>query len=333
MTMVEPGMWLHQPLNLIGSLLSPAGSRARLSILIYHRVREAPDALRIGELDREAFDWQVRLLARYFHVLPLSDACRRLSDGTLPARAACITFDDGYADNESIALPILQHYGVSATFFVATEFLDGGRMWNDTVIEWARRLDAEELDLRDFGLGVIRPDGIEARRRLIRGVIGAIKYLEPGQRAERVASLVERAPVTLPDDLMMTSAQVRKLAQAGMEIGGHTHSHPILASLDDAQAKREIETGKDRLEEMIGAPLRLFAYPNGKPSTDYRLRDRDLVQSLGFEAAVTTQWGTADRSGDLFQLPRFTPWHGSPSRYHLALVRNYLWRDRAGIQS
>ena len=316
--------WLHPVFDLAGSVLSPSGGRARLSILIYHRVREAPDALRTGELDRNAFEWHVGLLARHFNVLPLREACRRLTEGTLPSRAACITFDDGYADNESIALPILQRYGVTATFFVATAFLDGGRMWNDTVIEWARRVEADELDLEDFGLGVVRPRDVPSRREIVQGVIRAIKYLEPEARAARVASLVERAPVSLPDNLMMSSTQVRQLADAGMEIGGHTHSHPILASLDDAQARREIEIGKSRLEEIIDAPVRLFAYPNGKPGTDYQRRDRDLVESLGFEAAVSTQWGAAIQGSDPFQLPRFTPWHRSAPRFHLALLRNYM---------
>ena len=321
--MFNPVSWLHPAFDLAGNLLSPAGTRARLSILIYHRVRETVDNLRTGELDRHGFDWQMGLLARHFHVLPLSEACKRLAQGSLPARAACITFDDGYADNESVALPILYRHGLTATFFVATQFLNGGRMWNDTVIEWVRRVNAEELDLSDFGLGVVRPTDIQSRRDMIKGIIAAIKYLEPEARAARVSSLVERAPVSLPTNLMMTTVQLRNLAQAGMEIGGHTHSHPILASLDDVRARREIEAGKGYLEEITGVPVRLFAYPNGKPGTDYRRRDRDLVKSLGFEAAVSTQWGAADRDSDLFQLPRFTPWHGSAHRFHLALLRNY----------
>lgn len=318
--------WLHPLIDLAASTLAPAGKRSRLTILIYHRVRPEPDALRPGECDQQTFRWQMELLSRHYRVLPLHEAWQRLARGTLPARAACITFDDGYADNEAIALPILQHYGLPATFFVATGFLDGGRMWNDTVIEWARNVEADEIDLSDYGLGAVRPNGIESRRKLIADVIGAIKYLEPSARSERVAQLVERVPTALPDDLMMTSAQVKHLAESGMEVGGHTHSHPILASLDTAQARREIVEGKERLEAIVGSRLRLFAYPNGKPGVDYLSRDRDLVQSLGFDAAVSTEWGAADRTSDRFQLPRFTPWHRTPLKFHLALLRNYLWR-------
>ena len=89
-----------------------------------------------------------------FNVIPLLDAVRHSAAGTLPPRAACITFDDGYADNAEVALPILQRHKLHATFFVATGFLNGGRMWNDTIIELVRRAPDGVLDFSAFGLGV-----------------------------------------------------------------------------------------------------------------------------------------------------------------------------------
>ena len=97
------------------AMFSPAGRRAKLSTLIYHRVLPEPDPLRTGDPDAATFRWQMGLLARHFNVLPLPEAARRLQDGTLPARAACVTFDDGYADNFTIALPILREAGIPAT--------------------------------------------------------------------------------------------------------------------------------------------------------------------------------------------------------------------------
>jgi peptidoglycan/xylan/chitin deacetylase (PgdA/CDA1 family) len=109
-----------------------------LSILIYHRVVPEPDPLLPDLVCSEEFDRQLGVLSRWFTVLPLSEAVARLQAGRLPARAACVTFDDGYADNYEVALPLLAARGISATFFVATSFLEGGRMWNDDVIDTAR---------------------------------------------------------------------------------------------------------------------------------------------------------------------------------------------------
>lgn len=114
-------------------------SGAELSILIYHRVLARPDPLFPGEVDRALFERQLRLLKRFYTVLPLSVAVQRLRDGSLPPRAACITFDDGYADNAEHALPLLRQYGLHATFFIATGYLNGGQMWNDRVIDAVRR--------------------------------------------------------------------------------------------------------------------------------------------------------------------------------------------------
>jgi peptidoglycan/xylan/chitin deacetylase (PgdA/CDA1 family) len=129
--------------------LSPGADRARLSILIFHRVLPKADPLFPDEVDAERFDHICAWVRQWFNVLPLPDAARRLREGSLPPRALAITFDDGYADNFDVALPILQRHGLVASFFVATGFIDGGRMWNDTLIESVRRA----------GVDVLRPEG------------------------------------------------------------------------------------------------------------------------------------------------------------------------------
>jgi peptidoglycan/xylan/chitin deacetylase (PgdA/CDA1 family) len=123
---------------------------------------------------------------------------------------------------------------------------------------------------------------------------------------------------------MMTSDQVRSLRRAGMQVGAHTVTHPILARLDEAAARQEISTGKQQLEDLLGERVGLFAYPNGKPGEDYLLQSVDLVRQAGFDAAFTTAWGAATPQTDPFQLPRFTPWDQSRARFGLRLARNLL---------
>jgi peptidoglycan/xylan/chitin deacetylase (PgdA/CDA1 family) len=110
-----------------------------------------------------------------------------------------------------------------------------------------------------------------------------------------------------------------------MGIGAHTRTHPILASLDAAAARDEIATGRSELEAIAGVPVPLFAYPNGKPGTDYTARDVTLVRELGFAAAVTTAPGVATRRADVWQLPRFTPWDRPLWKFGTRLSLN-LWQ-------
>ncbi|WP_421621972.1 polysaccharide deacetylase family protein [Alkalilimnicola ehrlichii] len=308
------------------SLLSPGGARGRLSILIYHRVLPAPDPLLPGEPDAARFQWQMELLARHFNPLPLAEAVRRLRDGTLPPRAACVTFDDGYADNAEVALPILRSVGVPATFFIAVGYLNGGRMFNDTLIETVRRLPEGEVDLTPEGLGRRRVASDSDRIALCKALIGQFKYQPPAVRNRGVEALPERLGITVPDDLMMTSGQLRGLADAGMEIGGHTLTHPILARQSAPEARQEIEAGREALEGMLGQRVRLFAYPNGRPGTDYAPEHVDMVRDCGFEAAVSTAAGAAGPASDPYQLPRFTPWDRTPGRFALRLARNLAGR-------
>ena len=301
--------------------LSPGGPRG-LTVLIYHRVLRERDALFPGEVEQADFERQVRLAGRCFHLMPLLDAVRHARAGTLPARAACITFDDGYADNAEVALPILQRLGAPATFFIATGFLDGGRMWNDTVIELVRRAPGPMFDASVIGLGQHPVATLEQRRSAIGALLGQLKYLPMDERLAQVNRLADSVPYPLADDLMMSSAQVRQLHQAGMGIGAHTVNHPILAALQGEAAQAEIADGKCQLEAIIGSRVPLFAYPNGKPGTDYLAEHVAMVRALGFEGAVSTAWGAATQRDDVFQLPRFTPWDRTPLRFVLRLARN-----------
>jgi len=111
----------------------------RHQTLLFHRVLQQADPLLADDPDRAAFEGLMRYLQRHFNVIPLQEAIELSASDELPRASLSITFDDGYADNVSEALPILQKLALPATFFVATDYLDGGRMWNDTVIETVRR--------------------------------------------------------------------------------------------------------------------------------------------------------------------------------------------------
>jgi peptidoglycan/xylan/chitin deacetylase (PgdA/CDA1 family) len=317
--------WESWPLRAGATLLSRSGSAASLLVLIYHRVLEQPDPLLPEEPDRQRFARQLELLAANFRVLPLREAVARLARGALPARALCITFDDGYANNLSVAAPLLRQFGLPATVFVAPGFLNGGRMFNDTVIETVRRAP-DTLDLRPEGLARLELPTLAARRAAIEQLIPALKYLEPAEREHRALAIAAHAGVTLPTDLMMTDRQVRALHDAGVEIGAHTMSHPILTRVDLQQARSEIVRSKQRLEEITAAPVRCFAYPNGTPVRDYDASHVALARELGFELALSTAWGAATAHSDRYQIPRIAPWDRTAGRYGLRLALGYRRR-------
>jgi peptidoglycan/xylan/chitin deacetylase (PgdA/CDA1 family) len=306
----------------IYNLLSPAGTRASLSVLIFHRVLPAPDPLFPSDPDAGRFETQLSWMKDWFNVLSLPEAVQRLARGVLPERAAAITFDDGYKDNCTIALPILKRLGLPATFFIATGFLNDGRMFNDTIIEALRHASGEEIDLERLGLGRYGIVNMEGRRQAIKAIIGHIKYLAPEQRLQMAEAVAEAAQVKPPSDLMMNHEEVRGLANAGMTIGAHTVSHPILLRVSEREARTEMAESKEQLQEITGGKVTLFAYPNGKPGVDYTAIHVQLARQVGFEAACSTGWGAAHAGCDIFQIPRFTPWDRQRWRYAIRLARN-----------
>ncbi len=309
------------------NLLAPGGSHGKLSVLIYHRVHAAADPMRPGDSHASEFDWQMKLISRVFNVLPLSEATQQLRECRLPPRSLSITFDDGYADNHDVAVKILRQYGLTATFFVTSGYLDGGLMWNDAVIEAMRDAPPGRLELSDLGMNSLELNTLESRRQACGIIITAIKHRNQDERQEIANQVAQRAACNLPTDLMLSSEQVRLMHSAGMEIGAHTLTHPILAKTTPEKAWEEISGGKSALEGIIDDEIRLFAYPNGKPGVDYLPEHVTMVEKAGYSAAVSTQWGVSSPQTGRYELRRFTPWDRGQAMFLLRLLKNYIHAD------
>jgi peptidoglycan/xylan/chitin deacetylase (PgdA/CDA1 family) len=314
---VEAGL-LRLAGNLVAALT--AGNR-RLCILNYHRVLETVDPLVTDEPDVATFRWQMQLLAQCFNVLPLSEALAALDAGTLPARAVCITFDDGYRSTHDLALPILREFGLPASVFVSSGFINSGNMWNDQILETVRSLHQVTLDLSEFGLPSQSLGSVHERKVAIDSLTEHAKYLPPNRRHDLLVKLMTLAGDGMRDELMLTPDMVCNLIRNNVEIGAHTVTHPILALLDDEAARSEIELSKRQLEDITSRPVTLFAYPNGKVGLDFDHRHVAMAQQAGFVAAFTTGFGAATRKHDRFQIPRSRPWDKTPLMFTLRLVR------------
>ncbi len=317
-------MIVEPVLRLATAVVSRGGVSARLSAFIFHRVLAQLDPLLPDEPDSRRFDELLRWIGGQFRVLAPREACERLASGTLPQRAAVITFDDGYRDNHDVALPLLRRHGMQAAFFVATGFLNGGVMFNDRVIEALRGTARTTVDVEWLGLGSVDVAEPADKRAAIDRLLEAVKRLSPKEREDAARRIEDQCGGSARGDLMMIDAQVKALHDAGMEIGGHTRTHPILHILDDVVARREIAAGADDVRAITGDAPQLFAYPNGRTGRDFDDRHPSMVRAAGFRFAFTTQAGVATSATDHYRLPRFTPWDRSALRFQARMLRNLL---------
>lgn len=301
---------------------SPGGDNGKLQIFIFHRVLHEPDPLMPEEPDRERFHRIAKIISSVFQVIPLDEAVELFKEKSLPPRAACITFDDGYLDNYTNALPILKEYGLPFTVFVATDFMDGSMMWNDIVIESIRN-HSGKVSLQEIGLTDFSCDTVEDKYSTINNIISRIKHLPQNERESLVSELVDKTNFE-SFRLMMRPDEVVSMRKEGVTIGAHTCSHPILSLLDNQQAKEEIRRGKEILESLLDESVDFFAYPNGRPEEDYLKRDVEIVKELGFKGAVSTSKRIANVSDSIFELPRFTPWDANISKFILRCIKSAL---------
>jgi peptidoglycan/xylan/chitin deacetylase (PgdA/CDA1 family) len=101
---------------------------------------------------------------------------------------------------------------------------------------------------------------------------------------------------------------LRELARDGVEIGSHTVSHAHLTRLGDAELDGELADAKRRLEDELGRPARLLAYPYGEHDS----RVHDAVRRAGYAAAFAQWPGSSIRNP--YALPRASVYRGESLR-------------------
>ncbi len=320
----------------IRSRLWPIFPKGQGLVLRYHRVTDCRLKPQVPlAVTAEEFEGQLRFLAARCSVMMAGEMAAALAEGKpLPPNAVAITFDDGYEDNCSAALPLLKSNGLKATFFVTAGWIGTQNvMWWDRLHDYVRQaaaMGARPIDYEDLPQPVaaaLAAGGASLERNLAMALRGL--PLSP----EETDAVVERIAGCLGADVAdpapyrpMSWDQVRELHKAGMEIGSHTMLHARLAAVPVERAFTELEQSKQTIGRELGASISLVAYPGGSYNRDVI----DLVQEAGYAAAFTTDSGPVRPGDDPFSLRRIGVWAGgyrgvfggfSPSVFGLQLGR------------
>ena len=272
-------------------------NRNKALILMYHRFTNDENG---AATSARAFERHLQYLTTHYRIVPLSQIADILSQGkSLPPRLAVITIDDGYQDAYEVAFPLLRRYKVPATLFVVTDFIERKTwLWTDKLKFMTPRTSARwlEVSLND---SISRVELSDARsRQLAAAHINSLLKRQPNQYKEQAISKISDSlgvalPDAPPDEFRPLSwPEVCELDRAGIEIGSHTVSHPILTRIDSQRLQYELCESKARLEAVLGRRVDLFCFPNG----DYDRQVVREVESAGYRCAVTTDYGLNDES-------------------------------------
>jgi len=280
------------------------GTPDLLAVLTYHRVDEPSDQLHPGLISAtpRAFEEQVAWLARSYRVVSLADVVQRQAGGpALPRRSVLLTFDDGYRDFADHAWPALLRLGVPATLFVPTAFPgDPGRAfwWDRLHRAMSRPALPESVDTPLGRLELATPAARTAASRRIRTRLKSMPH-------DRAMAAVDEITALLGGDAPRRSVldwdELRALVSAGLEVGAHTRTHPLLDRIPEAELDAEIGGSRLDLERELGHAPVAIAYPNGNHSAEVRA----ATAAAGFTVAFTTRRGTNDlRAVDWLALRR-----------------------------
>lgn len=301
-------------------------SRGKLTILLFHKVPETKHPLMPFEMDLLEFEQTLRMVTKIFNIIPLDAALQSLKAGNLPARAASITFDDGYQGWLSGVVPILERLQLHATFFITTGQLNGKPMWNERLLHAMTHAggDTEDLAFPETSLPPLSFRSHASKMAALHSFEQFLKYQSQESRQVYLSVLDAHTKINSLLAPSMCAEAVRELHKRGFGIGGHGVHHPILTQCTPEQAHDEIAGSKEALEAIVHAKVKFFAYPNGIPERDFNCDHIEMVARAGYDAALTTQKGFGSEKTMPFQMPRFTPW--GPSLHHMTiqLARNFM---------
>jgi peptidoglycan/xylan/chitin deacetylase (PgdA/CDA1 family) len=279
---------------------------------MYHRVTELVDYAYKIAVTPDHFRQQMTLLREAFQPVGFEELAEAVRRGSIPRRAVAITFDDGYADNYINALPILEECQIPATIFVSSGYVDSDReyWWDDLErIFLSTHVIPGYLEICvNWQKYSWHLESMEQRRSIRKEIHRLMKPLCPGDREQLLETLSQWAGLDRQGRIehrSLTCDELRRLANSQwIQIGGHTISHPQLASLPVKSQYYEIMQDHEQLEKITGKPVKTFSYPFGGRD-DFSVDTVKIVQGVGFKAACSTQHTRVVHDTDIYRLPRY----------------------------
>lgn len=276
-------------------------SPAKKQILLYHGVVNSPKHdISVGPISSDSFEKQIKYLRDNFDVVTQEEIFQMYRDDYTPKKhTVAITFDDGYANNYSIAYPIMKKYNVPSTMYILSQCLeDNERLtWSDYIDFVKDKLDLHKISSLNSSI-----NNIPALKDFIKG-------LTIEQRNKLFTELnkqvnVQSNPLYFEPEhwRLMNTAQIKELAESGLvEIGAHSHNHPNLGRIDINEAKNEMKTSKDLLESVINKKIHSIAFPDGC----YTKEVKQAALDLGYKNLLAVDYKLQEDKEDKNILSRY----------------------------
>lgn len=300
---------------------------SELYISMYHYTRDLKHSRypEIKGLDVNLFREQIAFMKSNFNIVTMEQVLEAISTKEkMPEKALLLTFDDGYADNYTVAMPVLEEYGVQGSFFIpgktftTHQLLDVNKIhyvlasaniynlvgdlkkemdyyrgqefqYASTEELFAKYAVASRFDIKEtvFVKQMLQTVLPEKLRNIISSKLFA-KYV--GVTEEQLAY-----------ELYMSEEQIRTMKRHGMFIGIHGYDHYWLGNLPVEQMESDISLALDALDEFVDRKQWVMNYPYGNYNKDVLA----YISKQGACLGLTTEVRLADIDKDNpLELPR-----------------------------
>jgi peptidoglycan/xylan/chitin deacetylase (PgdA/CDA1 family) len=286
---------------------------SKFVILSYHSIRDAdeqqssfiPETLSHSS---EVFEQQLRFLSKTCNVVTLSSIHSHIMEKTkFPSRTVALTFDDGFRDNYCVARPALNAAGIKATFYIASDYIEGPPPWfcvnyvafkGTTKTVWQEPLSAQHFAMTS-------PCERLAARRHANMICATLSRSEKEDYVANIASdLGMQGEMQNVDRVLVNWDEVRQLADDGHAIGSHSCSHPNLTRVSARNMVAECNDSRQSIEKNIGVDVEHFAYPNPALDPNWDNVTEAFIRAAGYRTAVTSDSGANTLRMSPFQLRR-----------------------------
>jgi peptidoglycan/xylan/chitin deacetylase (PgdA/CDA1 family) len=285
--------------------------KTKAKILAYHRISDLAESDELA-VTPENFALQIEALVDSSEVVPLPSLFTTLKHSKSDRGIVAVTFDDGYLDFLTSALPVLQRYNCPATVFLATGAVGAPReFWWDEVSRIVSEGAPEALlavvaDLAHIlSFDRIRASVAESPKQVNKTVVECLWSIHPPLRSEIVQAWADKAGVSLTpreSHRVMNVCEVKRVAGAeSVTVGAHAVSHIPLTEIPPKEVREEVEESKRACEHWVKRPVTAFAYPFG--ACDWL--SRDAVRKAGFDLGCAIDRGDVSLASDRLMLPRF----------------------------
>ena len=280
--------------------------------LLYHRITDLNSDPQLLAVSPQNFNAQLNYLKHNCKVLSIEEVIYHIEKKIkFPKNSVALSFDDGYADNYSVALPLLESNGCQAIFYISTSTISTAKeFWWDEVERLILMSTKKEvnfnINLNDLPLA-IRYENVHERKKTYEFLLPILRVAKPVERKRFISELSEHvidAGSRLTHRAMTFDELIKLADSSSAVIGAHTHNHASLAALNYEEQYDEIKLSKEILEKHIGKQVINFSYPFGTRK-DYNQNSIQICIKLGIKMAAANYPYPLHARSPRYELPRY----------------------------